>query len=347
MKPAMSSMERVLTCLQHKEPDRVPLLLALTMHGAKLQGVSIEKYYSDANLISDAQLRLGKKYGIDFLNSFTYASAEAEAFGSGTIFYEDGPPNSGEPAIQALEDIESLETPDVYDVPSMMVSIEATRKMKEAVGQEIPILGVTMSPFSLPVMQMGFENYFDLIYTERKHFEMLMKVNHEFQLQYANMLLEAGATAIVYFDPLSSTTIIPRDKYIETGFKIAKASVKGTKGPVMAHFASGRIMPIIDKIVESGFLGVSASVDEDLKMLKRLAGQRLTLIGNLNGVEIPHWTWEEVDRNVSKAIQEGAPGGGFVLCDNHGEIPFSVSDDTLQHIADAARKYGQYPIRMI
>ncbi|OPY34643.1 MAG: Methylcobamide:CoM methyltransferase MtbA [Methanomassiliicoccales archaeon PtaU1.Bin124] len=342
---AMSSMERVLTSLQHKEPDRVPLLLSLTMHGAKMQGVSIQKYFSSPQLMAEAQVRMWKKYESDFLNSFTYSSAEVEAFGGSTIFYEDGPPNSGEPVIQALEDIESLEPPDVQTVKSLMVTIEATRRMKAAVGEEVPILGVTISPFSLPVMQMGFENYFDLLYSDMEHFRSLMKVNTEFQLQYANMLVEAGATAIVYFDPLSSTTIIPRAKFLETGFNIARDAVKRMHGPIVAHFASGRILPIVDKIIEAGFIGVSASVDEDLKILKKLAGGKLTLIGNLNGMEMPNWTAEQIDQNVRSAISDGARGGGFVLCDNHGEIPYQVSDETIQGIADASRKYGKYPLK--
>jgi len=42
MKPnSMTSMERVLTTLSHKEPDRVPLFLLATMHGAKELGLSI------------------------------------------------------------------------------------------------------------------------------------------------------------------------------------------------------------------------------------------------------------------------------------------------------------------
>jgi len=34
----MTSLERVLTTLGHNEPDRVPLFLLLTMHGAKELG---------------------------------------------------------------------------------------------------------------------------------------------------------------------------------------------------------------------------------------------------------------------------------------------------------------------
>ena len=36
-----SSLQRVLTTLSHREPDRVPLFLLLTTHGAKELGLGI------------------------------------------------------------------------------------------------------------------------------------------------------------------------------------------------------------------------------------------------------------------------------------------------------------------
>jgi len=42
----MTSLQRVLTTLEHKEPDRVPFFLLATMHGAKELGLSIKEYFS-------------------------------------------------------------------------------------------------------------------------------------------------------------------------------------------------------------------------------------------------------------------------------------------------------------
>ena len=84
--------------------------------------------------------------------------------------------------------------------------------LKEKIGDEAPIIGVVMSPFSLPVMQMGFDNYFDLIYESPELFKHLMEINEKFCVEWANAQLEAGATAICYFNPLASSTIISREK---------------------------------------------------------------------------------------------------------------------------------------
>ncbi|MBI4382646.1 MAG: hypothetical protein HY579_01265 [Nitrospinae bacterium] len=53
----MTPMQRVLTALGPKEPDRVPLFLLLTMHGAKELGMSIERHYSKAEHVVEGQIK--------------------------------------------------------------------------------------------------------------------------------------------------------------------------------------------------------------------------------------------------------------------------------------------------
>ncbi len=131
---AMTAMQRVLITLGHQEPDRVPFFLLLSMYGAKVLGMSIQDYFSKPENVVAGQLCMREKFQYDCYYTFYYASIEIEAWGGRTIFIEDSPPNAGE---------------------------------------EVPIIGVVMSPFSLPVMQMGFEKYLELIYFHREKFDVL------------------------------------------------------------------------------------------------------------------------------------------------------------------------------
>ena len=79
-----------------------------------------------------------------------------------------------------------------------------------------------MSPFSLPVMQMGFDQYIELIYEQPERFKRLMEINEKFCVDWANAQLACGATAICYFDPVSSTTVIDPQIYQQTGYEVAK-----------------------------------------------------------------------------------------------------------------------------
>ena len=75
------------------------------------------------------------------------------------------------------------------------------------------------------------------------------------------------------------------------------------------------------------------------------AENRITLLGNLNAVDMINWDREKTITIVSQLISEAAVGGGFILSDNHGEIPWLVSEDTLLTIAESTEKYGRYPLK--
>ena len=343
---AMNPMQRTLTTLGQQEPDRVPFFLLTTLHGAKELGLSIEEYFAKAEHVVEGQMRLLKKYRRDCLYPFFYASIETEAWGGSTLFMSDGPPNAGAPIIRDV-DIDRIEAPSVDKAGCLQRVLEATRQLKERVGDTVPIIGVAISPFSLPVMQMGFDNYIELIYEQPERFARLMDANIAFTVDWANAQLAAGATAICYFDPVSSSTNIPRDLYLRTGQQVAKRAIAQIKGPTATHMASGRCQPILNDIADTGTAVVGVSGLENLAELKALANKRVSLLGNLNGVEMRRWTPEQAEAEVKKAIAQAGRGGGFLLGDNHGEIPWQVSEDVLLAIADAVDRWGRYPLDWI
>ena len=340
----MTSLERVLTTLGHREPDRVPLFLLLTMHGAQELGLSIETYFSRPESVVEGQLRLRRKYRNDCFYTFFYASVETEAWGGDVLYTDDGPPNAGRPVIRAAEQIRTLEPPRVADAPCLVKVLEATSGLKAAGGGETSIIGVVMSPFSVPVMQMGFEPYLNLMFEQPELFEHLMRLNESFCIEWANAQLAAGATAICYFDPVSSSTIVSPEHFRRTGFQVAKRTLAGIKGPVAMHFASGRCMPIMDDLPDTGAAVVGVSMLDDLAALKQRAAGKMSLLGNLNGVEMRRWTAAQAEEQVRAAIGAAGHGGGFILSDNHGEIPYQVREDTLLAISEAVHRWGTYPL---
>ena len=343
----MTSMQRVLTTLGQREPDQVPLFLLTTMHGAKELGLTVREYFSRADHVVEGQMRLLKKYRSDCLYPFFYASAELEAFGGETLFSEDGPPNAAGPVIRRSEDIDHLEPPRVAETAVLARALETVAELKRRVGDTVPIFAAAISPLSLPVMQMGFEHYIELVYEQPARFARLMAVNQAFCVDWANAQLAAGATAVGYFDPLASTTSLPRELYLKTGYQVDLETIRRIKGPAAFHLGSGRGLGLVEEIAATGVVGVGVSCLEDLGDWKTAVGGRLTVVGNLNGVEMRRWTTGEAEREVKQAIAKAGRGGGFILADNHGEIPFQVPEEVLLAIRDSADRWGRYPLAWV
>lgn len=341
----MNSMERVMTALSYQEPDRVPLFLNLTITGAKELEMSIKDYYSNAEHVVKGQLLMQKKYSNDMVTSFLYSAAEVEAWGGEVVFYEDGPPNSGEPFIKNDKDLYNMKIPDIANADCLVKGLEIIKKLKEQVKEETPIIGAVTSPFSLPVMQMGFEKYLELIYFRKDDFSRLMKINEEFCVAWANAQLDVGATAISYADPLASPNIIERNTYISTGFEVARRTIARIKGAVATNLASGIASPIITDLLSIGTKAVAISHKDNISDIKRMANNKIAIIGNLDAIDMINWDKERIRREVKQLIQKAAPGGGFILSDNHGEIPWQVSEDVLLEIANTVKECGTYPIQ--
>jgi len=340
----MTSMQRVLTALGQREPDRVPLFLFPVMQGARELGLSIKDYFARPEQVAEGQWRLRAKLGHDCLYNFHYAAIEIEAWGGSTLFRADGPPNAGAPIVRDPEDIQRLSVPRIEASPSLQRVLTATRLMAEQARGEVPIIGVVMSPFSLPVMQLGFERYLILMHERPDLFERLMQLNERFCVDWANAQVEAGANAICYFDPVSSTTITAREFFLATGREIARRTLAQIKAPAAMHFASGRILPRVPDLLDTGAAVIGVSSHEDLGALKHAAQGRLSLLGNLNGIAMRHWTPEQAESAVRDAIRAAGRGGGFILADNHGEIPWQVPDAVLMAISQAVARWGRYPL---
>jgi uroporphyrinogen decarboxylase len=347
MNEAMTSRERVLTTLSHREPDRVPFFLPVTMHGAEEVGVPLSEYFLDPAAVAEGQLRMRAKYRDDVVYPFFYAAVEQEAFGGEVRFFDDGPPNAADYVVTSPDQILDLVPPRVEDCTALMRVVDCIGRLRDALADEALIVGVIMSPFSLPVMQMGFDHYLPLLYEQPELADRLHRVNEEFSVQWANAQLSAGADAIGYFDPVSSPTIVPPALFRQYGLPILTRSLARINGPLAALLASGRSLAVLDDIAETSAAIVGVGNEEDLREAKVAARGRVTIMGNLNALEMRRWTTDDAEAAVKKAIRRGGPGGGYILSDAHGEIPIQVPEEVLLSVSEAAHTWGRYPLDWI
>ena len=134
--PEMTSMQRVLTTLSHKEPDRVPFFLLLTMHGAKETWYIHKRiFFQSGKCCRRAASSSHVNTAHDCYYTFFYAAVEVEAWGGEVIYDENGPANAGEPIIRRIEDIDSFETLVITGNPALQKVLTTTQKLKERIGE--------------------------------------------------------------------------------------------------------------------------------------------------------------------------------------------------------------------
>ncbi len=340
----LSHAARLGAALSHQEGDRVPFFLAVTLHPARALGLSIEHYLGDTEAVIEGQLLLLERLGHDAVTSFLHASAEVEAFGGETLFRTDGPPNGGAPPLSQAGAIERLQVPDPLQVPALVRSLTVARGLKARLGDEVPVLGGLVGPISLPVLQLGFERYLDWLMDAPALVHKLWQINEAFCVAWGNAQLAAGASAVAIAEPLASSTLLPRDLIRTVGMPALRRVREGIQGAVALSSASAPMGGLLQELSELGFVGMAPSCDESLAEAKACLKGRVALMGGLNGLAMSHWTTQDAESAVKTAIQAAGQGGGFVLAEHHGEIPWCVSDDILLAVAEAVRRWGSYPL---
>jgi uroporphyrinogen decarboxylase len=84
---------------------------------------------------------------------------------------------------------------------------------------------------------------------------------------------------------------------------------------VIKH-TDGNIMPILDDLVSAGphaLHSIDPQAGVDIAEVKRLVGDRVALIGNVNCGLLSTGTDEEVVESARYALRHGMPGGGYVF----------------------------------
>ena len=112
---------------------------------------------------------------------------------------------------------------------------------------------------------------------------------------------------------------------------------------VIKH-TDGNIMPILDQLVESNphaLHSIDPMAGVDIAEVKRLVGDRVCLIGNVDCSMLDSGTAEDITASTRYALRSGMPGGGYIFSTSncvYTGMPLANYDIML----DVWRKEGNY-----
>lgn len=106
----------------------------------------------------------------------------------------------------------------------------------------------------------------------------------------------------------------------------------------------GNIMPILDQLLESGphaLHSIDPMAGVDLAEVKRLAGDQVCLIGNVDCSKLDSGTSEEILASTRYALQSGMPGGGYIFSTSNCAYT-GMPLDNYELMLDIWRQEGNY-----
>jgi uroporphyrinogen decarboxylase len=110
----------------------------------------------------------------------------------------------------------------------------------------------------------------------------------------------------------------------------------------------GNTYAILDSLINicgiDAYHAIEPSAGMDIEKVKKMYGDRITVIGNIDcGDILVNWEPERIKDEVKRIIRTVSPGGGHILSSSnaiHSGIPI---ENFLAYI-NTAKEYGAYPI---
>jgi uroporphyrinogen decarboxylase len=345
----MNGRERIITALERREPDRVPLLewgidpkvmeaiypglpFLDFMERIDLDAVGTNFSYdlkTSAQVVDAGRRLIRDKWGV--IRGFT---TELIAF-----------PLEGPIKSQADLKAYTLPDPDAEGVLGILPEVVARFRGKKA------IFWNARDGFVNPANLRGMENLLlDYVLNPRFAHEVT-EMCAEYEIAVAKRAIKAGADLVMLGDDYAYKTgpLMSPAHFRQFIFPVLKRAVEAIHeagGYVVKH-TDGNIWPILDMIVQSGIDAINPLepvAGMDIGEVKRTYGDRVAVIGNIDcGDLLSRWSVDEVVHAVKECIRKASPGGGHILSSSN-TIHSGVKAENFQAMIDTTRQFGRYPI---
>lgn len=345
----MNSMERVVSALQHKEPDRVPVYPIISGASRRLIGASYKDWSNDADICAEALLKAREEFDLDCIVTLIDLSIECDAWGQELVYPEDeaAHPNYNNCVVKEIEDYAKIKKVDYRTSKRMMMHIDTCKKLVEAANGEYPVVAFVFGPLgTLSMLRNQQDMYMDLYDDPDAVHDAAREVNETLK-DYCNALMDTGVNGIMFDTLFSSGAIMSKTMWMEMEGDLVKelADVVHDRGClVMIHNCGQKIY--FDAQIETmnpAAISFLYPPDDcaDFQECKAKYGDKVTLIGCVTPASAVIGSDEEWDLECKNNIDAMAKGGGFMLATGC-EYPANASFDRARRMVNIAKTYGCY-----
>ena len=345
----MNSMERVVTALNHQEPDRVPVYPILSGVSRNLIGATYKDWANDADICAKALLKAREDFDLDCIVTLIDLSVECEAWGQELIYPENeaAHPNYDNCLIKEIEDYEKIKKVDYRNARRMMMHIDTCKKLVEASKGEFPVVAFVFGPLGVLSMLRNQQDMYMDLYDDPDAVAAAAKEINETLKDYCEALMDTGVNGIMFDTLFASGSIMSKDMWDEMEGGLVEElaeTVRKKIGLVMIHNCGQKIyFDVQIKRMQPAAISFLYPPDDcaDFKECKAKYGDVTTLIGCVTPASAVIGTDEEWDNECLSNLEDMMAGGGFMLATGC-EYPANASFDRARRMVDIAKNQGRY-----
>jgi MtaA/CmuA family methyltransferase len=335
----MTSRERVLTHLEGKSVDRLPLMPITMMFACDQIGARYRDYCTDYRVLVEGQVRTAEKFGFDYVNTMSDPAREATDCGA-TFEYFDNQPVAIVEDQALLADkskLATLKIPDPLSGGRMTNGIKALALFKEKAGREKIIEGWVEGPIAEAADLRGINTLMTDFFDDPAFVRDLFAFVVEMEMRFAREQVKAGADIIGVGDAAAS--LVGPQIYDEFVWPFEKKLVDGIHalGAKVRLHICGNTRRILDGIGRLGCEIVDLDSLAPLNEARQKMGASQVLLGNVNPVTVVR---NGTPESVTSAIAECHRQAGARYIVGAGcEVPRDTPPENLRAMCEYARAH--------
>lgn len=375
----MTSRERVLCALDHREPDRVPVdfggTFATSIHWDAYE--NLRKHVGFAGkplmlrsraLVAQVDPELMQRFGVDTCLVKVAANGDwrkrqdgkvEDAWGctwdlpEGVSSYQLAASPLQHIAEPKHADLQAVPQPFFHD-PGALQTLDRDLTRASNTGKAV-VLNLAYEMTTRSYFLRGFSNWLIDMLAHPEFFAGLLDRVLEVFMQSAEKVLAVakGRVDVIYIaDDLSMQSgplyhpeiyrrhVKPRQR------DLIRALKRLSGGARILYHSCGAIRQYIPDLIEIGVDVLNpvqvGAAGMDTRELKREFGAEMSFWGGIDTQSVlPFGTVDEVRQEVRRRIEDLAPGGGFVLAAVHNLRP-EVPPENVVAMLEAACEFGKY-----
>jgi uroporphyrinogen-III decarboxylase len=347
--PFQSDVKRLLTALNHQEPDRLPHIeLWVTSQGVYEYALERKLNYKIGDAAEGGQsitpeddVEFAQRLGQDaVLCNFNWRPNNIfQLAEDGTRHYVNG-------SIKSFSDLENLDPPTPLD--EQLGHLE--RYLGAAQGTGVGIIANLTSFFDSAMLAIGVTDSLYMFYDNRPLVEKLMDILLEHQESVMRAICEQFGDEIAFVmvnDDIghnSGLMIHPR-MFLEIFPERMKRLIAPAKeiGKLVLMHTDGKLDKILPILHDVG-IDINHPIEpesNDIFEVKEQWAGRMALIGNVHTPLLAYGTKEQIEEVVKEYCEKLAPGGGYVL-GSSTSIMDGIPPENFVVMIEATHKYGHY-----
>jgi uroporphyrinogen decarboxylase len=335
----MTGLERVLAAVRFEPSDQVAVIPQIFGHAARIAGVSLDQYLTDAAVLARCQLAALGRYRGDAVFALLDVNVETEALGSRLRFPKDSYPSVEQYVLERPSAVAELAVPDPTKAGRMPVLLEAARLLRQELQDRVLVAGCVLGPMTLACQLLGAERALFAAVDEPEAFERLLDFAADVAVSFGQAQLESGAHICVVFDPSASPAVVPPALFRELlapRLRRLCQALKRKGSPVSWLHIAGPVEPILPLYPGCGVdIGnIDYCVDP---VRARAAAPQLCLDGNIRPLAFVDSEPEEIAAACRRVLDDA--DAGFILSSGC-EIPLEARPECVQALVDSVKRHS-------